>query len=126
MASHSSGHSIFNLSLQPTQAPLPSETGRFAAPRPAFHECFDVTEYKRLTMAMNPKLDLTCILRPASLTIHLDSDISYQLGPMGNTQSDLPGQPNEHYTTELQRWMRETDLVAAPNKKTSYDSQTQE
>ena len=74
-----------------------------AMPRPDAY--FNATEYLKLTRELNPNLDTTRILRPASLYRHLEADRRDQQEPVDSATENPQNQTDGHYTEELMRWM---------------------
>ena len=70
----------------------------------SLYKYFDISEYRRITRALNPELDLKHILRPASLSITLDNDIIRQIGPTGNNTTATPRHLSDQYALELKKW----------------------
>ena len=72
----------------------------------SLYKYFDISEYRRITRALNPELDLKHILRPASLSITLDNDIIRQIGPTGKNTTTTMRHLSDQYALELEEWAR--------------------
>ena len=80
---------------------------------------FDIYEYRRMTAALNPDMDMKRILRPASLSITLDNDIIRQVGHTQRHQSHTPGHLMEQYALELKEWTHKTGPDTMPKLLTA-------